>query len=102
MPAGNLQVTANGGNLTTSATIDVKSGSVSSVVLLDGKGGGLTLRTLTDAAGATTMPIGAVPAGGGGTAPRPGGTDPTWAWGLGAAVLGLAGLVGLARRRAAA
>jgi hypothetical protein len=103
VPAGDLQVTAKGGNLTTSATVDVRSGSVSSLVLLDGKGGGLTLRTLTDAAGAATMPIGSVPAGGGGTAARPGGRDLTWAWGLGAVVLGLAGLVTtLARRRATA
>jgi hypothetical protein len=106
VPAGTLQVAAkvDGKSLDTSATVAVKSGSVSSVVLLDAKGGGLALRTLTDAAGAATTPIGSVPAGGGGTALRPNGI-PSWTWGLGAgAVVALAGsaLAVRGRRQSAA
>ncbi len=104
VPAGMVHVTAraDGKSLGTSATVDIESGSVNSVVLLDGKGGGLTIRTLIDAAGAATHPIGAVPAGGGGTAPRPVGDDVSWVWAAGAAALGATGLVVLGRRRAAA
>jgi len=106
VPAGTLQVAAkaDGKSLDTSAAVAVKSGSVSSVVLLDGKGGGLALRTLTDAAGAATTPIGSVPAGGGGTAHRPDGI-PSWTWGLGVgALVALAGsaLAVRGRRRSAA
>jgi hypothetical protein len=104
VPAGSWKVTAKavGKNLDTSATVDIKSGSVSSLVLLDGKGGGLAIRTLTDAAGAATRPIGPVPAGGGGTAPRPDGDGLSWAWAVGASVLAAAGLIVLGRRRATA
>jgi uncharacterized protein DUF4397 len=101
--AGTWRVTAKaeGKNVETAATVNIKSGSVSSLVLLDGKGGGLTIRTLSDAAGAATRPIGSVPAGGGGTAPRPVGNDLSWIWAAGASALVAAGLVALGRRRAA-
>ncbi|WP_375479521.1 DUF4397 domain-containing protein [uncultured Jatrophihabitans sp.] len=49
-------------------SLRVGSRTISTVVVLDKKGGGVTLRTLTDAAGAATAPSGAVDAGGGGTA----------------------------------
>ena len=64
-----MTVTASGGApLTADATVPIKSASVNSIVVLDAKGSGLDTRTITDAAGATVAPIGAVPAGGGGTA----------------------------------
>jgi hypothetical protein len=50
------------------AKVRVASGTISTIVLLDGKSGGLALRTVLDAAGAGQMPGGGVPAGGGGTA----------------------------------
>lgn len=74
VPAGTLPVHANSvskPSLAANASVKVASGSVSSIVLLDGKSGGLAIRTVADAAGAAIMPAGAVPAGGGGTAPRP-------------------------------
>jgi hypothetical protein len=103
VPAGTSEVTAqaDGQSLTTTAPVEIKSGGVNSVVLLDGKNGGLDIRTLLDAAGATARPIGAVPGGGGGTAHRPGGTDLTWIWAAGASALAVGGLVALSRRRAA-
>jgi hypothetical protein len=74
--------------------VPVASGTVSSIVLLDGKAGGLTIRTVTDAAGAANIPAGAVPAGGGGTAARP---DAGWtgAWLLGLLVVAGAGAIAL-------
>jgi hypothetical protein len=104
VPAGSLQVSAKaeGSTLAASAKVPVKSGSVSSVVLLDAKGQGITLRTLTDAAGAAQTPIGSVPAGGGGTAPRPGHPDLAWLWAVGAGVLAAGGALAFGRRRATA
>ncbi|HEV8274820.1 MAG TPA: DUF4397 domain-containing protein [Streptosporangiaceae bacterium] len=104
VPAGTLTVHAKSDtapSFATSASVPVRSGSVSSVVLLDGKGRRITIRTLTDAAGAAAMPIGAVPAGGGGTASRPDAGLPVARViaAVGGAFLGLAGLVGLARAR---
>jgi hypothetical protein len=73
--AGTRQVvvTGTGSSLTTHSTVSLPSGSVHSLVVLNANhGGGITTEIVTDAAGAPTMPTGAVPAGGGGTAPRPG------------------------------
>lgn len=92
IPAGTLSLHANSvatPTLATDASVHIASGSVSSVVLLDGQGGGLTIRTVVDAAGASIMPSGAVPAGGGGTAPRP---SDSW---TSAALLGAVGVAGL-------
>src|SRR6266700_1000172 len=69
-PAGHGSVRIIQAAIRTSAAVTIKSGSVDSVVLLDGKGTGITIRVLTDAAGAASTPIGSVPAGGGGTAAR--------------------------------
>jgi hypothetical protein len=108
VPAGTWRVdaSASGGSPATSGTVRIASGGVASLVLLDGKHGGLTLRILTDAAGARAEPSGPVPAGGGGTAPRPS-ADPSAALrfaGLAGIVLAFAGLLGLnrSRRRAVA
>jgi Domain of unknown function (DUF4397) len=92
---------ADGQSLATTASVQITSGGVNSVVLLDGKNGGLEIRTLIDAAGATVRPIGSVPGGGGGTAHRPSGTDLTWIWAAGLSALAAGGLVTLARRRGA-
>jgi hypothetical protein len=104
VPAGTWRVDAKSAGtpaISTSAAVTIKSGSVDSVVLLDGKGTGITIRVLTDAAGAASTPIGSVPAGGGGTAARPAAGVP-WTLdilgGAGAA-LAIAGLVGLTRGR---
>jgi hypothetical protein len=55
-------------SVTTDATVAIKSGQVTSILLLDGKSGGITLRTLVDSASAGIVPVGAVPAGAGGAA----------------------------------
>jgi hypothetical protein len=91
VPAGNLPVHANSvskPSLAADASVQVPSGSVSSIVLLDGQAGGLAIRTVADAAGAPITPVGAVPAGGGGTAPRP---DDGWAGVAWFGVLAVAG-----------
>jgi hypothetical protein len=71
VPAGTWPLKANSAqdpSLTTSSTVSIASGSVTSVLLLDGKTGGLAIRTVLDAASAPVPPTGAVPAGGGGMA----------------------------------
>jgi hypothetical protein len=52
-------------------TASVGSGSVSTLLVLDDPGGGIVLRMVTDAVGASVIPLGSVSAGGGGTAARP-------------------------------
>lgn len=104
VPSGALRISAkaDGSALSARATLPIRSGSVSSVVLLDAKGSGLTLRALTDAAGVTATPIGSVPAGGGGTAPRPAHAERSWLWAAGAGVVVAGGALAFAygRRRA--
>ncbi|MDT5126434.1 MAG: hypothetical protein QOH54_2078 [Mycobacterium sp.] len=106
VPSGNWTVQAQSSTqptLSGTLAVSVRSGSISSVVLLDQRGGGLTLRTVLDAAGAAQMPTGSVPAGGGGTAPHPrSGPDGLISWtALGcAAVALLAGLQSRGRRTA--
>ncbi|MGX7679690.1 DUF4397 domain-containing protein [Jatrophihabitans sp. DSM 45814] len=71
VPAGSWSVRAQSsaaGGPATSASLDVASGTVTSLLLLDAPGGGITLRTVVDAVGAATTPAGSVPAGAGGTA----------------------------------
>jgi hypothetical protein len=100
VPAGTLSLRASSlsaPSVAATASVPIASGSVSSIVLLDGKGGGLTIRSVMDAAGAANIPTGAVPAGGGGTATRP---DDGW---TGAGLLGVlvvAGAGAVAWRRA--
>ena len=52
--------------LTATGSVDVTSGGVTSVLLLDSKSSGITVRTLLDAAGTATTPKGALATGGGG------------------------------------
>jgi hypothetical protein len=102
VPAGTWPIHARSlstPSLAADASVQIASGRVSSIVLLDGAHGGITIRTVTDAAGAAIMPAGSVPAGGGGTARRP---DEAWLDGalLGGLALGGVGAIGIRRRRA--
>jgi hypothetical protein len=75
--AGTLQVTARSAtdpSLSAAASVQLESGQISSILLLDGQGSGITMRTLLDSAAAATVPVGAVPAGAGGTATAPRGS----------------------------
>ena len=54
--------------LSASGSVDVASGAVTSVLLLDGKSSGIVVRTLLDAAGTGKTPKGGVQTGGGGMA----------------------------------
>jgi hypothetical protein len=61
-----LQVQSDGTPpLTATGSVNVASGAVTSVLLLDGKSSGITVRTLLDAAGTGKTPKGAVSTGGG-------------------------------------
>jgi hypothetical protein len=97
VPAGDWRVRAAAvGDEQVSAQtgVAVPSGQVVSIVVLDAKSRGITLRKLVDAAGASSVPNGAVPAGGGGTATRPAADD--LSVGLAAAVLAILGTIGVA------
>lgn len=62
-----LQVQSDGTPaLKATGSVDVTSGGVTSVLLLDSKSAGITVRTLLDAAGTATTPKGSVSTGGGG------------------------------------
>lgn len=92
VPAGTWPVHArslSAPSFAADASVQIASGSVSSIVLLDGKAGGITIRAVTDAAGAPIMPVGSAPAGGGGTARRPADV------GIGGALLGVLAMVGI-------
>lgn len=69
VPAGSWLLDASAGSLNAHGTVHVGSRTVTSVLVLDAKGSGITLRTITDSAGAASLPRGPVNAGGGGTAP---------------------------------
>lgn len=71
LPAGVWDVravSASMPSLSATSPVDIKSGQITSILLLDGKPSGITLRTLVDSSAAAVMPIDAVPAGAGGTA----------------------------------
>ena len=68
VPAGPTTVTVDGAApLSTS----LSAGSIATLLVLDAPGGGLTVRVVEDAAGPAVTPVGAVEAGGGGTAGLP-------------------------------
>jgi Domain of unknown function (DUF4397) len=56
------------GGAASDVPVDLPAGAVVTLLVLDSPGGGLSLRPLVDAAGPASIPSGAVPAGGGGTA----------------------------------
>lgn len=71
VPAGTWSLQAHSistPRLDADARVTVASGSVTSLLLLDAPAGGITIRTVLDAAAAGVVPVGAVPAGGGGSA----------------------------------
>ena len=69
VPAGSWTLDlASGGGPTAQQTVDLKSGSVYTAIVLDSAPGAVTIKVITDAAGATTAPQGAAQTGGGGMA----------------------------------
>jgi len=84
-----LQVTAADGSKAMSAdpVVDLRAGSVNSLLVTDAPGGGFAITPVVDAAGinASQAPVGGVETGGGGTATVAGDTDPR-VW-VGAVVL---------------
>ncbi|WP_073390654.1 DUF4397 domain-containing protein [Jatrophihabitans endophyticus] len=90
LPAGRWTVRARGTSGSTasaSGPVVVRSGQVTSILLLDAKTTGITVRTVLDAASAGVVPRDAVPAGAGGTA-RLGAGGPAATLGPLAGVLG--------------
>jgi hypothetical protein len=65
VPAGAVSVRIAGA---AALPIDLRPGSVDTLLVLDAPGGGPTVRVVQDAAGPAVIPVGAVEAGGGGTA----------------------------------
>jgi hypothetical protein len=63
-----LDATASDSSVSTTSTVAVKSGTVTSVLVLDSQGSGITIRAIVDSSGTANMPRGPVSAGGGGTA----------------------------------
>ena len=63
-----LDATATDSSVSTTSTVDVKSGTVTSVLVLDAQSSGITIRAIVDSSGTANMPRGPVSAGGGGTA----------------------------------
>jgi uncharacterized protein DUF4397 len=90
---------ASGAAASARAQVTVASREILTVVVLDAKSGGVLLHPLVDAAGAAVAPNGAVPAGGGGTAPRPGGNGAIEGSLVGIAALALSVGVGAVWRR---
>ncbi|PZS36711.1 MAG: peptidase [Pseudonocardiales bacterium] len=106
VPAGRVSILARSLEkpaMQASAHVTVAAGSIGTVVVLDTPAGGITLHALLDAAGASAVPVGSVPAGGGGTAAAPAQRTSWLALGVTvagvlAAVAGLALWVGSRRR----
>jgi Domain of unknown function (DUF4397) len=63
-----LHAAATDSSVSTTSTVDVKSATVTSVLVLDAQGSGITIRAIVDSSGTANMPRGPVSAGGGGTA----------------------------------
>jgi hypothetical protein len=83
----------------TDMSVDLASGSVHTIVVLDGSAG-LKVDALTDAAGSSKAPAGGAATGFGGTAPRPPAGTAQWLATLGGGLLLMAvGVVGLRRSR---
>ncbi|HSY16352.1 MAG TPA: DUF4397 domain-containing protein [Jatrophihabitantaceae bacterium] len=101
VPGGTWLITARSATsspATVTTRVPIAAASVDSLVVLNTSTGGLAIRELVDSAGTGTAPIGAVPAGGGGTATRPAEDGLRWipaalvAVGLAGAGLGMFGL----------
>jgi hypothetical protein len=95
----NLQIAGAGGGQPTSAQIDLRAGSVITLLVLNRPtAGGVMLKSVTDAAGAGVMPKGGVETGDGGISPLQGRRLP-WSAALTSVALGLAVATGVLRRR---
>jgi len=69
VPAGSWTLDlSSGGGPTAQQTVDLKSNSVYTAIVLDSAPGAVTVKVITDAAGAETAPQGAAQTGGGGMA----------------------------------
>jgi hypothetical protein len=68
VPAGPSSITVDGA---APLPVDLPAGSINTLLVLDAPGGGVTVRVVQDAAGPAVTPVGAVEAGGGGTAGLP-------------------------------
>lgn len=98
LPVGTESVQITVGGTPTELPVEIAAGSVYSVFVLDAPGGGLTGRTVLDAAGAASVPVGGVAAGAGGSAggsPLPG-VFTAALLGLGVAVLAVTSRAGRA------
>lgn len=105
LPAGQRQLTLSSGEKSVQATLDVKAGSTSTVVVLGSPDTGLTLSPLPDSTGVANAPTGGVETGAGGTATSATSATsaiPTAALGAAAALSLVAGLLTarVLRRRA--
>ena len=95
VPAGRTELkVATGSGEPTTLPLDVASGSVYSVMVLDRPGGGLTVQPALDAASPGVVPVGGVETGAGGTA----GSSPAVLAAVGLAALTAAGLLVSGRR----
>jgi hypothetical protein len=89
--AGTLRVQAastSDPSISADTTVTVKSGQVSTILLLDDPTRGITARVLVDAAADAAVPVGSINAGGGGTATVTTGSSSVGKW------LSLAGITG--------
>jgi len=96
LPAGTwiLRARALGGSgFTASGQVSIASGSVTSILLVDAPPGGIAVRSVLDAAGTGTVPVGAVPAGYGGTAAGHARPRSASSGAVGALAIGLAALL---------
>lgn len=98
-----LRVTAGDGSnaMASSPTVDLRAGSVNSLIVTDAPGGGFAVTAVVDAAGinAAMAPAGGVETGGGGSAAGTSGAAWAWVLGIGGAALAVAfGLVGVPGR----
>ncbi len=102
VPAAATSVTVTpAGGQPTELPLQVRAGSVHSVLVLDRPGGGLTVRTVLDAASPGVVPSGGVEAGAGGNAPAGGPSPSVVLTAVGGSLAAGAGLVVLAARRTA-
>ncbi|MGQ0480126.1 MAG: DUF4397 domain-containing protein [Pseudonocardia sp.] len=71
IPEGRWTMAIKDGATTTDATLDVRSGSVNTVMVVNTPGSGLKLAPLRDSAGSTQAPTGGIDTGAGGSIPQP-------------------------------
>jgi hypothetical protein len=109
VPAQSWQLRAAGGAVQGTATTELASNAVYSLLVLEGEGGSLTVRPVLDAAGATQTPVGGAATGLGGLAQGGTGSDLVLTGPVGvvgaagvAAALAAAAVLFVARRRASA